>query len=142
MCHEERDGVFELLAELGARPVDVAVELTELVPRLQDAPAARLTSGRAQPGGRGHQADRTSSRRREHASAAAGTGRQRVRPWAAARRRRPGISASAGWSGQGACRIAVHEIRPSASAANSRIRSVRNASSDPAGASATGPVGR
>jgi cyanophycin synthetase len=35
MCHEERDGVFELLESLGARPVDVASELTELVPRLQ-----------------------------------------------------------------------------------------------------------
>jgi cyanophycin synthetase len=35
MCHEDRDGVFELLDSLGARPVDVAAELTELVPRLQ-----------------------------------------------------------------------------------------------------------
>jgi cyanophycin synthetase len=35
MCHEDRDGVFEVLASLGARPVDVAAELTELVPRLQ-----------------------------------------------------------------------------------------------------------
>ena len=35
MCHEDRDGVFELLESLGARPVDVAAELTELVPRLQ-----------------------------------------------------------------------------------------------------------
>jgi len=35
MCHEDRDGVFEMLASLGARPVDVAAELTELVPRLQ-----------------------------------------------------------------------------------------------------------
>ena len=40
MCHEERDGVFRLLAELGARPVDVASELTALVPRLQDRPRA------------------------------------------------------------------------------------------------------
>ena len=38
MCHEERDAVFELLATLGARPVDVASELTELVPRLQGRP--------------------------------------------------------------------------------------------------------
>ena len=38
MCHEERDGVFELLRRLGARPVDVASELTELVPRLQERP--------------------------------------------------------------------------------------------------------
>jgi cyanophycin synthetase len=38
MCHEEREGVFELLRELGARPVDVAAELTALVPRLQDRP--------------------------------------------------------------------------------------------------------
>jgi cyanophycin synthetase len=38
MCHEERDAVFELLAEIGARPVDVATELTELVPRLQGRP--------------------------------------------------------------------------------------------------------
>ena len=35
MCHEDRDGVFELLASLGARPIDVAAELTELLPRLQ-----------------------------------------------------------------------------------------------------------
>ena len=34
MCHEDRDGVFELLDSLGARPVDVAAELTELVPRM------------------------------------------------------------------------------------------------------------
>jgi cyanophycin synthetase len=38
MCHEDRDGVFELLSSLGARPVDVASELTELVPRLQGRP--------------------------------------------------------------------------------------------------------
>jgi cyanophycin synthetase len=38
MCHEERDEVFALLAELGARPVDVAAELTTLAPRLQDRP--------------------------------------------------------------------------------------------------------
>ena len=36
MCHEERDGVFHLLADLGARPVDVAAELTTLVPRLRE----------------------------------------------------------------------------------------------------------
>ena len=41
MCHEDRDGVFELLERLGARPVDVATELTDLVPRLQGRPAAR-----------------------------------------------------------------------------------------------------
>ena len=38
MCHEDRDGVFGLLEELGARPVDVASELTELIPRLQGRP--------------------------------------------------------------------------------------------------------
>jgi cyanophycin synthetase len=38
MCHEERDEVFGLLRELGARPVDVVAELTALVPRLQDRP--------------------------------------------------------------------------------------------------------
>jgi cyanophycin synthetase len=38
MCHEDRDGVFELLRRLGARPVDVATELTELVPRMQGRP--------------------------------------------------------------------------------------------------------
>jgi cyanophycin synthetase len=38
MCHEDRDGVFELLRRLGARPVDVATELTELVPRMQERP--------------------------------------------------------------------------------------------------------
>ena len=38
MCHEDRDGVFELLKGLGARPVDVGSELTELIPRLQGRP--------------------------------------------------------------------------------------------------------
>jgi len=38
MCHEDRTGVFELLEDLGARPVDVASELTTLVPRLQGRP--------------------------------------------------------------------------------------------------------
>jgi cyanophycin synthetase len=38
MCHEEREEVFALLAKLGARPVDVASELTTLVPRLQERP--------------------------------------------------------------------------------------------------------
>ncbi len=41
MCHEEREAVFELLAQLGARPVDVATELTELIPRLQARPRRR-----------------------------------------------------------------------------------------------------
>lgn len=38
MCHEQRDAVFDLLDELGARPVDVSDELTSLVPRLQERP--------------------------------------------------------------------------------------------------------
>lgn len=38
MCHEERDEVFRLLAEMGARAVDVTAELTTLVPRLQERP--------------------------------------------------------------------------------------------------------
>ena len=38
MCHEDRPGVFDLLDKLGARPVDVASELTTLVPRLQGRP--------------------------------------------------------------------------------------------------------
>ena len=38
MCHEEREAVFALLDALGARPIDVAAELTELLPRLQDRP--------------------------------------------------------------------------------------------------------
>ena len=38
MCHEDRDGVFQLLADLGARPIDVESELTRIVPRLQDRP--------------------------------------------------------------------------------------------------------
>jgi len=38
MCHEDREGVFELLDRMGARPVDVATELAELVPRLQGRP--------------------------------------------------------------------------------------------------------
>jgi cyanophycin synthetase len=39
LCHEERDAVFALLADMRARPVDVAAELTALVPRLQDRSA-------------------------------------------------------------------------------------------------------
>ncbi|HEX5148484.1 MAG TPA: Mur ligase family protein, partial [Candidatus Limnocylindrales bacterium] len=38
MCHEERNAVFELLSSLGARPVDIVSELTDLVPRLQGRP--------------------------------------------------------------------------------------------------------
>jgi cyanophycin synthetase len=38
MCHEEREEVFELLKSLGARPVDIASELTTIVPRLQERP--------------------------------------------------------------------------------------------------------
>ncbi len=38
LCHEERDEVFRLLETLGARPIDVAAELTALVPRLQERP--------------------------------------------------------------------------------------------------------
>ena len=38
MCHEEREEVFRALASIGARPVEVASELTELVPRLQGRP--------------------------------------------------------------------------------------------------------
>jgi cyanophycin synthetase len=38
LCHEEREEVFELLAKMGARPVDVASELTTIVPRLQERP--------------------------------------------------------------------------------------------------------
>ncbi|HET7029665.1 MAG TPA: Mur ligase family protein [Candidatus Limnocylindrales bacterium] len=38
MCHEEREEVFMLLADLGARPVDVGSELTTLIPRLQERP--------------------------------------------------------------------------------------------------------
>jgi cyanophycin synthetase len=38
MCHEEREEVFALLAELGAKPIDVTSELTTLIPRLQARP--------------------------------------------------------------------------------------------------------
>jgi hypothetical protein len=38
MCHEEREDVFALLANLGAKPIDVSSELTTLVPRLQERP--------------------------------------------------------------------------------------------------------
>jgi hypothetical protein len=41
MCHEERDAVYELLASLGARPVDLPADLPELVPRIQDRPRRR-----------------------------------------------------------------------------------------------------
>ena len=38
LCHEEREEVFQLLESLRARPIDVATELTSLVPRLQERP--------------------------------------------------------------------------------------------------------
>jgi len=38
LSHEERDDVFRLLETLGAKPIDIASELTELVPRLQERP--------------------------------------------------------------------------------------------------------
>jgi hypothetical protein len=38
LCHQEREEVFQLLESLGARPIDVATELTSLVPRLQERP--------------------------------------------------------------------------------------------------------
>jgi cyanophycin synthetase len=38
MCHQERDDVYRLLDGLGAKPVDVASELSQLVPRLQGRP--------------------------------------------------------------------------------------------------------
>lgn len=38
MCHAERDDVFRLLADLGARAVDTPAELRELVPRLTARP--------------------------------------------------------------------------------------------------------
>ncbi len=41
MCHAEREDVFALLAELGARPVDTPAELRELVPRLTSRPHRR-----------------------------------------------------------------------------------------------------
>ena len=51
MCHEDRDGVFELLRRLGARPVDVATELTELVPRMQGRPRTSEPVSWMPPGG-------------------------------------------------------------------------------------------
>ena len=47
MCHEDRDGVFDLLRRLGARPVDVASELTELVPRMQGRPRRGVSAADA-----------------------------------------------------------------------------------------------
>ena len=38
MCHAERDDIFRLLADLGARPVDTPAELRALVPRLTSRP--------------------------------------------------------------------------------------------------------
>jgi cyanophycin synthetase len=38
MCHEDREGVQTLLADLGARPIDPLAELPDLVPRLQGRP--------------------------------------------------------------------------------------------------------
>ena len=40
MCHEEREEVFRLLTKLGGKPVDAAAELTQLVPRIEEAPGA------------------------------------------------------------------------------------------------------
>ena len=53
MCHEEREAVFELLARLGARPIDVGTELTSLVPRLQGRPR-RAETGLAAESRGGH----------------------------------------------------------------------------------------
>jgi hypothetical protein len=38
MCHAEREEVFRLLGDLGARPVESPAELRELVPRLTPRP--------------------------------------------------------------------------------------------------------
>ena len=38
MTHEERDEVFRLIERLGGRPIEVAAELTTLLPRLQERP--------------------------------------------------------------------------------------------------------
>jgi cyanophycin synthetase len=38
MCHQERDQVFEMLASVGAHPVDIVAELPTLVPRLEGRP--------------------------------------------------------------------------------------------------------
>jgi len=38
MCHAERDDVFRLLADLGARPVDTPTDLRSIVPRLVSRP--------------------------------------------------------------------------------------------------------
>jgi len=38
LCHENRPGVFALLADLGFRPVQSAAELFSLAPRLEDRP--------------------------------------------------------------------------------------------------------
>ena len=51
MCHEEREEVFELLASLGARPVDIASELTT-IGRDSGAPAPRLMDSQVPGGGR------------------------------------------------------------------------------------------
>ncbi len=41
MCHAERDAVYRLLADLGARPVDAPADLRALVPRLTARPHRR-----------------------------------------------------------------------------------------------------
>ena len=139
MCHEDRDGVFELLASLGARPVDVASELTELVPRLQGRPAAGLTATPPQAAGsrRGHHAT-TSSRAREQQvrrlvreREPVGGGHRVALDLGLGRLERPGSR-----GGSRSRRAA----RP-ASTANRPRRSVRNASSEPGAAGSTGPVG-
>jgi len=38
LCHEDRDGVFRVLAELGFRPVETAADLIGLAPRLEERP--------------------------------------------------------------------------------------------------------
>jgi cyanophycin synthetase len=38
LCHEDRPGVFALLADRGYRPITTAADLLDLVPRLEDRP--------------------------------------------------------------------------------------------------------
>ncbi|OGO56407.1 MAG: hypothetical protein A2V84_00940 [Chloroflexi bacterium RBG_16_70_13] len=41
LCHEDRPGVFALLADLGFRPVETPAELVSLAPRLEERPRRR-----------------------------------------------------------------------------------------------------
>jgi hypothetical protein len=50
LCHEDRDGVFRLLEELGFRAVDSVAELSALVAAPQARPAQNSRARRTRKG--------------------------------------------------------------------------------------------